>query len=282
VALAAVYIQGNIYGDRPARELASKASAALHKALALDDELAETYVTLGTLAARHEYDWPAAERHLRHALELNPSSALAHYGLAQFVFAPQKRWREALAESRLASELDPLSPMIAMSEPWLAVLEGRHDAAVEGFRRLAAADSRDIMAGGGLGLALLTKGDYPAALDVLQQMQRIAPSHRNLASIGYVHARMGNPAEARKILGQLQAEQRFVSPEIIRLLHMGLGNTDEVFRYAEMSREQQESSLIFMRVLSPWDPYRNDPRYLKLLAEIGLSDEQLQKNQHRQ
>jgi hypothetical protein len=49
-----------------------------------------------------------------------------------------------------------------------------------------------------------------------------------------------------------------------------------------MSREQQESSLIFMRVLSPWDPYRNDPRYLKLLAEIGLSDEQLQKNQHRQ
>jgi hypothetical protein len=63
---------------------------------------------------------------------------------------------------------------------------------------------------------------------------------------------------------------------------MGLGNTDEVFRYAEMSREQQESSLIFMRVLSPWDPYRNDPRYLKLLAEIGLSDEQLQKNQHRQ
>ncbi len=83
VALAGVYIQSNIYGNRPARELASKASAAIHKALALDDELAEAYVMLGTLAARHEYDWAAAERHLRHALELNPSSAQAHYGLAQ-------------------------------------------------------------------------------------------------------------------------------------------------------------------------------------------------------
>ena len=142
VALAGVYILANIYGNRPARELASKASAAVHKALALDDELPEAYVMLGTIAARHEYDWSAAERHLRHALELNPSSAQAHYGLAHFVFAPRERWREALAESRLASELDPLSPMIAMSEPWLAVLEGRHEAAVEGFSRLAAANSR--------------------------------------------------------------------------------------------------------------------------------------------
>ena len=209
---------------------------------------------------------------------MNPSSAQAHYGLAQFVFAPQRRWREALAESRLASELDPLSPMIAMSEPWLAVLEGRHEAAVEGFRRLAAANSRDIMAGGGLGLALVAQGNYPAAMDVLQQMQHIAPSHRNLGFIGYVHARMGNPSETRKILGQLQSERRFVSPEVIRLLHMGLGNTDEVFRYAEISREQQESSMIFTRLGFGWGPFRNDPRYLKLLTEIGLSDEQIQKN----
>ena len=63
---------------------------------------------------------------------------------------------------------------------------------------------------------------------------------------------------------------------------MGLGNADEGFRYAEMAREQQESSLIFARLGFGWDPFRNDPRYLKLLTEIGLSDEQIQKNQHQQ
>ena len=201
VALAGVYIQGNIYGNQPARELAAKASAAVHKALALDDELPEAYVMLGTLAARHEYDWSAAERHLRHALELNPSSAQAHYGLAHFVFAPRERWQEALAESRLASELDPLSPMIAMSEPWLAVLEGRHEAAVEGFSRLAAANSLDIMARGGLAIALAAKGDYPAALDAIQQVQRIAPSDLNLAFIGCVHAVMGIPPRHGRFSG---------------------------------------------------------------------------------
>ena len=132
----------------------------------------KAYVMLGTVAARHEYDWPAAERHLRHALELNPSSAMAHYGLAHFVFAPQERWREALAESRLASELDPLSPMIAMSEPWLAVLERRHEAAVEGFRRLAAANSTISMALSGSGFCAGRKGRLSAALEALQRLQR--------------------------------------------------------------------------------------------------------------
>ena len=110
VALAGVYILANIYGNRPGRELASKASAAVHKALALDDELSEAYVTLGTLAARHEYDWSAAERHLRHALELNPSSAQAHYGLAHFVFAPRERWREAISGEPPGQRTGPAFP----------------------------------------------------------------------------------------------------------------------------------------------------------------------------
>ena len=75
VALAGVYMLADIYGNQPANELAAKASVAIHTALALDDELAEAYVMLGAITARHEYDWSAAERHLRHALELNPNSA---------------------------------------------------------------------------------------------------------------------------------------------------------------------------------------------------------------
>ncbi len=117
VALAQLYGGANVLSSRPAGELISKASAAIHQALALDDELAEAHAILGSLTARHQYNFTAAERHLRHALQLNPSSAQAHYSLANSVLAPQERWREALAENRLASELDPLSPKIAFSEP---------------------------------------------------------------------------------------------------------------------------------------------------------------------
>jgi hypothetical protein len=62
---------------------------------------------------------------------------------------------------------------------------------------------------------------------------------------------------------------------------MGLGDAGEVFRYQEIARTQQESHLVFARAQGVWDPFRNDPRYLTLLTEIGLSDEQIQKNQYR-
>ena len=280
--LAEVYVLADFGANRPARELASKAGAAIHQALALDDELAEAHVVLGILSARHLYDWATAERHLRHALELNPSSALAHYQLAQNVLAPQGRWQEALTENRLAGELDPLSHMIAVGRPWLEFLQNRQEAAIEGFRKLAEASPGDMMALTGLAAALAGKGDYPAALKIFGRTQSMMPSSQTLALTGYVQARNGNPAEARKILQQLLVESRrqFVSPVCFAILYSGLGDADNAFRYLEMAREQQASFLIFSRTNHNWDPIRSDPRFVTLLAELGLSDEQVLKNQH--
>lgn len=254
----------------------------MQTAIALDNELADAYSNLGVIAARHEYDWVAANRHLRHALELNPSSALAHYHLAQNVLAPQGRWQEAKAEGRLASELDPLSQLNAATEPWLAYLEGRHEAAAEGFRSLLVSSPANMMASVGLASALSGKGDYAGALKIMEQQQRTAPSPRNLAFMGMNLARQGNLAAARKILQQLLESSRrgqFVAPSTLMVVYMGLGDAGNVFHYAEISRKQQESSLIFTRVGSNWAPFRSDPRYLTLLREIGLSDDQVKKNQ---
>ncbi len=141
------------------------------------------------------------------------------------------------------------------------------------------------MAKGGLGIALMGKGDYPAALEAIQQVQRItAPSDQNLApSSGAYTPGWEIPPRRGKILRQFQSEQRFVSPEgpCAFSTWRWRGCTDEGFRYAERSREQQESSLIFARLGLGWGPFRKDPRYFKLLTEIGLSDEQIQKNQHQ-
>jgi tetratricopeptide (TPR) repeat protein len=283
VGLAEVYLLSDFAANRPARDLASKAGVAIHKALALDDELADAHVALGTLSSRHLYDWAAAERHLRHALELNPSSAVAHHQLAQNVLAPQGRWQEALTENRLAGEMDPLSPMIADGGPWLEFLQNHQEAAIEGFRKLAEASPGDMPTLVGLAAALAGKGDYSAALKIFGQVQRMVPSSQIHALTGYVQARNGNPVEARNILQQLLVESRrqFVSPACFAILYSGLGDADNAFRYLEMAREQQASFLIFARTDYNWDPIRSDPRFATLLAELGLSDEQVSKNQYR-
>ncbi len=194
---------------------------------------------------------------------------------------PQGRWLEAATESRLASELDPLSPQVALTGPWLAYIERRHEVAIEGFRSLAAANPRNAMASVGLGFALIGKGEYSASLEIFQQLQRSAPAAPMLAFVGYNQARMGNPLEARKILMQLleESKRKYVSPVCFAVVYMGLGDADGVFRYFESAREQQDSFLVYTRVFGMWDPFKNDPRYLTLLTKLRLTGEQIQKNQ---
>jgi serine/threonine-protein kinase len=279
MGLADAYALQN--GYNPSLELASREKDALQRALTLDDELAEAYSALGIIAAK-DYNWAAAEHQLRKALELNPSLARAHSDLAQSVLAPQGRWREALAENRLASELDPTAISIAVGDWWLAILQRRYGVAVDGLRSVVAAHPHSQLPLFFLAQALMGKGDYHAALDTAQEIERLAPKSPMLAFFGHIQTRVGNPAEARKILQQLLANSRrgqTVSPISLALIYVGLGDGDSAFRYLEMAREQHDFYLVYARVHFIFDPFRGDPRFLTLLSKIGLSDEQTPKNQ---
>ena len=87
-----------------------KSRTLLQKAQEIDDSLSELYVSLGLITYCFEWDLPAAERHVRHSIELNPQNWYAH-GTRAEILAIQGRWEEAHAEVRQAMELDPLSSM---------------------------------------------------------------------------------------------------------------------------------------------------------------------------
>jgi Tfp pilus assembly protein PilF len=84
------------------------APAAVERALALDDTLAEAYVIRGRIRLSFDWDVAAAERDIRHALELDPRSLLAHKALITWL-RTQRRVDEAFATVRQMLALDPLS-----------------------------------------------------------------------------------------------------------------------------------------------------------------------------
>jgi tetratricopeptide (TPR) repeat protein len=136
----------------------------------------------------------------------------------------------------------------------------------------------------GLAIALLQKGEYPEALEIFRRLQRITPGFRLLSSIGRAEAASGNVGEARKILQQFeQAESqgKHVSPICFAVVYMGLADADGSFRYLEKAREQHDTAFLsYARAFKGrFEFLRNDPRYLTLLRELGLSDEQIKKNQ---
>ena len=102
---------------------------AARKALELDPDLVEAHVELGTAHLFYDFDWPAAEREFRRAMELNPNYASAHEYYAWYLI-DMGRSAESLAEIRKAEQLDPLSAEIVYLAGWFLHYSGRYADAV--------------------------------------------------------------------------------------------------------------------------------------------------------
>jgi tetratricopeptide (TPR) repeat protein len=105
--LADAYV-GNASG-LPPDERFPLARKAVDHALELNPDLADAQVARGYLLYRADWNLPEAEYALKKAIVLDPKNNLAHHHLGQ-VHKLQGRFEDALAEFRIAHELDPHHP----------------------------------------------------------------------------------------------------------------------------------------------------------------------------
>jgi len=75
----------------------------------LDEGVGGAHAALAQVAFLWDWDWPAAEKQFRRAIELAPGDPEIHHMYAHYLSA-MGRFPEALAESQRLLELDPLSP----------------------------------------------------------------------------------------------------------------------------------------------------------------------------
>src|SRR5207249_9507829 len=117
---------GAISGD----EASARAWPEVTSSLALDDNLAQGYISRGLLLTDFEWNWPAAEADYRKALDLNPNSAAAHHWYARHL-AEIGRSEEALRQVEAAQKLDPLSPVIRVTKAKILFVARRYGEAIE-------------------------------------------------------------------------------------------------------------------------------------------------------
>src|SRR5215467_9003737 len=75
VGLAHAYRMFGMSLDMPTSEVGPKAIAAARKAVEMDGNLAEAHAALSLSLFFYEWEWSAAEKHVKRALELDPNSA---------------------------------------------------------------------------------------------------------------------------------------------------------------------------------------------------------------
>jgi tetratricopeptide (TPR) repeat protein len=252
-------------------EVMPKAKAAAEKALQLDDTLAEAHFSLGAAKFQYEYDWPGAETEFRRAIELNPSFGFGHdqYG---FFLALRGRLYDAVAESRIATELDPLSPFAAANMAVPLTYQTKYAAAKEQCRKALALDPNNWYGQFALGWIDTQSGKFNEAATELQQARAMDSPPFVAGWLGYAYAKSGERTKAEATITELNqtSSQRYVSPYLTAIIYLGLGDKRRSLDGLEKAYEERDWFLLSLKMNKAFDPLRSEPRFIALLKNLNL------------
>jgi TolB-like protein/class 3 adenylate cyclase len=259
-------------GEVPSKDTLPQAQAAASKALELDETLAEPHATLAFIHTWYDWDWSAAEREAKRAIELNPNWSFGHIAYAQML-SVTGRSQEAIAEGARAVELDPLSLIINALNGYHLHLARRDDEAIARLKKTLELDSGFWIAHQFLGMAYIEKKMYPEAIAEFNQAVKLSGGNSEpLALNGYVSVLSGDAAKGRAVLEELKSleSQRYLPPSNLALLSYVLGEKDEAFSWLEKAYQDRDIRLCRLKVDSKWDSMRSEPRFVEMLKRLGL------------
>ena len=261
------------FGLVPAKEGYLRAKDAALKALELDDTLAEAHGSLALIKSSYDWDWSGADKEIRRAIELNPSYADAHRLHAEVLWQTG-RLDEAIAETKMTLELDPLSLETNNDLGLEFFLARQYDKAIEQEERVLELDPNYILAYYFRGVAYLKKSMYEEGMREFEKGVAISPGDMIvLTGLGYGFGVTGKRTEAQRVLDKLNelSKQQYVSAVWRAKIYAGLKEKDKAFEWLEKAYEDRSIVSVGYTKTNPmFDPLRSDPRYADLLRRTNL------------
>jgi eukaryotic-like serine/threonine-protein kinase len=248
-----------------------RASEAAKKALELDDTLSEAHLEMGKVHYWYDFDWNAAEKELRRAVELGPEYASAHAYYGWYLISVG-RTQGGIEESKRALELDPLSTETDTVVGQNFYCARQYDLAIDTLRKTLDMDPNYWLARMFLGLSYEATGDLPRALAEFQRASGTTTIPWPSAELGHAYAILGKKREAEEILEQLKdrSKQSYVPAYDFAEIYIGLGDKDQALASLEKAYADRSMLLTFLKVDPELDSLHSDPRFKDLVRRVGL------------
>jgi serine/threonine-protein kinase len=245
--------------------------AAIDRAFAIDSQLGEAHVSLGIVQLFWDWNWAAAERSLRRAIELDPNNPHAWQHLGNYLRAMNQPADAAAARLR-GLALDPLNARLryALGEDYL--FAGRLPEAVAAFERGEQLDPLHPIA---LGLSMPPRGPWDVSLmqgrdgEAVRKLLRTATlrgaSSGEVDSLRAAFATGGMHGFWRRWLVMDRRQSgASIDPLRVAALSAMAGDTAQALAWLERAYAERNPSLIFLRTEPAFAGLRTHPRYLRV------------------
>jgi len=260
----------------PIHDAYSEAKASALRALAMDGECADAQSALGIVLFLSEWDWPAAERSLRRALEINPdhTEALVHYGNLMEALG---KLEEGLRFKQQALARDPRSPFVLVQIAISCWNQRKYDEAIAWASKALDIEPRHLLAREFLAGAYWKQGNLERLLAAnIRQAEvfgvpaeELARLKNACAEMETVFATAGHKGLTAYLLkhmpegGGAIAVQRAV-------LYGAAGELGAAFENLDRALAGRDPALVHLAVAPQWDSLRGDLRFKDRLKKMRL------------
>ncbi|HMC20973.1 MAG TPA: protein kinase [Thermoanaerobaculia bacterium] len=259
------------YTEADASETRKRARAFVEKALQIDDEVGEAHATAGLLAS-YDWRWNAAEEQYRRAIQLDPNYATTYHWYAIHLLC-MRRFDEALAATRRARELDPLSLIIQVNQAIVQWSSGRQSESMATFRSGLQTDPAYAGLHLWLGHYLVSTGDLREGMAELSRSDELfhGRSKDARAALAYAYVQAGELQKAKTIAMELERDfrARRCPPFFVALAYAGFDEKRAV-DWLRQALADHDQYLRFMNVNPELVRIRRSVQGQEILRAMGL------------
>lgn len=261
--IADCYVLLGVYEGMERHSAFTSARDNANKALELDDGLAEAHTSLAIIHYLYDWDWEAANREFRKAIELNPRYVTARQWRG-LLLGGMGRFDEAEAEMQKALDLDPILAPVYADYGKVLYLARRYDEALEKY--LKATEISPSFGGMECEREL-----------VYEQMRRLDDWAASREKRGKMDAERREAYRRQGFKGFWTVDyQRAVKNPQNRSYHLAelfarMGDKDRAFENLEYAISIRDHAITDLKVNPLFDPLHSDPRFEELLRQMKLT-----------
>jgi len=270
VGLAESYFTLADWGCSHEAELIPKSRAAALRAIELDPNSGAAHAWLGKLAFFYEWNLPKAENELKRAIELDPHHLTSHVIYSVFLVTVGRR-EDGLAEMRRAKEIDPTSQITNVISIFVFYLAREYDQAIEQGNKTIELYPASAGAYDWLAASYEKRGLYDqASAAYLKAKELQGAPQKEIAAFRSAYQKSGIRGYWQK---ELEAAEQNKSVDACRMtgLYAHLGEKEQTLQFLIRSSQQHCSGPHTVIADPINDPFRDDPRFKDIVAQLRLS-----------